>query len=124
MNDKRFNDEAFTSTVEELQQGQATASKAQANNSAAIALCELVQPTLENKSQGEDYFKLSSSELRSKLDDRDLIIYQAAQIIMLLADKAMDLDSWLGNIGGTLKKSVAYLTEEKSQRESEVTSHE
>lgn len=124
MNDKRFSDETLTSTVEELQQGWTTASKAQANNSAAIALCELVQPTLENKSQGEDYFRLSASELRSKLDDRDLIIYQAAQIIALLADKAMDLDSWLGNIGGTLKKSVAYLTEEKSQEESEGISHE
>jgi len=113
MNDKRFSDEAFTSTVEELQQGQATASKAQASNSAAIALCELVQPTLENKSQGEDYFKLSASELRGKLDDRDLIIYQAAQIVALLADKAMDLDSWLGNVNGTLKNSVAYLTGKK-----------
>lgn len=124
MNDTRFSDETLTNVVKELQQGQETASKAQANNSAAIALCQLVQPTLENKSQGEDYFKLSPSELRSKLDDRDLIIYQAAQIITLLADKAMDLDSWLGLIGGTLKKSVAYLTEKKSQGKSEGTSHE
>jgi len=124
MDRNELNGAGLTAILDELQQGRITTGKAQANNSAAIALCELVQPTLEKKSQGENYFRLSASELRSKLDDRDLIIYQAAQIIMLLSDKAMDLDSWLGLIGGTLKKSVAYLTEEKSQRESEVTSHE
>lgn len=124
MDGKELSSSNLATVLDELQQRQTIASKAQDSNSAAVALCELVQPTLENKSQGEDYFKLSSSELRSKLDDRDLIIYQAAQIIMLLADKAMDLDSWLGLIGGTLKKSVAYLTEEKSQEESEGVSHE
>jgi len=124
MNDKRSSDEALTNAVKELQQGRATASEALKNNSIAIAVCELVRATLESKSQGEDYFKLSSSELRRKLGNRDLIIYQAAQVIMLLADKAMDLDSWLGLIDDTLEKSIAYLTEEKSQGESEGVSHE
>ncbi|AKP63736.1 hypothetical protein [Levilactobacillus koreensis] len=115
MDRNELNGAGLTAILDELQQGRITTGKAQANNSAAIALCELVQPTLEKKSQGENYFRLSASELRSKLDDRDLIIYQAAQIIMLLSDKAMDLDSWLGTVNDVLKNSVAYLTGKKGE---------
>lgn len=122
MDEKELSSPVLRTVLEEIQQGRSKVSRAQESNSAAIALCELVQPTLVKKSQGEDFFRLSPSELRSELDDRDLIIYQAAQVIALLSDKAMDLDSWLGSIGGTFKKSVDYLTLGKD--ESGVANHE
>jgi len=122
MGEKELSNPALRTVLEEMQQGCSKVSRAQESNSAAIALCQLVQPTLVKKSQGEDYFKLSPRELRTKLDDRDLIIYQAAQVIALLSDKAMDLDSWLGSVDGTLKKSIDYLTPDKD--ESEAANHE
>ncbi|AYM03677.1 hypothetical protein [Levilactobacillus yiduensis] len=121
MEKQQLDTSVLTAALETLRQGQSQVSKGQETNSAAIAMCELVQPTLVSKSQGKDYFKYSDSELRSMLDDRDLIIYQAAQVIAVLADKAMDLDSLLGHTENAFKKSVDYLT---SKDESEAATHE
>lgn len=121
MEKQQLDTSVLATAIETLQRGQSQISKGQEINSAVIAMCVLVKPTLVSKSHGENYFKYSDSELRSKLDDRDLIIYQAAQVITLLADKAMDLDSRLGHAGEVFKKSVDYLT---SVDESEAATHE
>lgn len=74
-----------------------------------LAVCDLVQPTLEEKGRGAYYFKFKAEELRTMLDSRDTDLYQASRILSLLSDKIADLDSLLGSAKRTLDSSIDYL---------------
>ncbi|HIW72338.1 MAG TPA: hypothetical protein H9875_06890 [Candidatus Levilactobacillus faecigallinarum] len=75
-----------------------------------LAVCDLARPTLENKGHGAYYFDYGAAELRVMLDKHDTDIYQASRILSLLSDKAMDLDSLLGDVTGKLGSSIDFLT--------------
>lgn len=103
-------DKSQTEILDSLNGSRTSATKAKTIIGALLAVCDLAAPTLERKGQGAYYFDYQADALRSMLDKRDTDIYQASQILGLLSDKVMDLDSLLGNIMGTLGSSIDYLT--------------
>lgn len=103
-------DKKQTEMLENLKGGRASLIRAKEVVSNLLAVCDLVQPTLENKGHGAYYFQYEAEKLRIMLDKRDTDIYQASRILSLLSDKAMDLDSLLGDVTGKLGSSIDFLT--------------
>lgn len=96
--------------LENLKASRASLNRAKEVVSNLLAVCDLVQPTLEDKGHGAYYFGCGVDRLREMLDERDTDIYQASRILSLLSDRAMDLDSLLGDAMGKLGSSVDFLT--------------
>lgn len=89
--------------------------KAKQTTGRLIALCDLTGATLEDVSAGNNYFDYTADALRDILDERDIKLHQAAQVIEILCDMAMDSDSLVGYATADLENSMKYLRDAKKQ---------
>ncbi|WP_203641700.1 hypothetical protein [Levilactobacillus andaensis] len=120
MDRKELNESALIATLKILSDGRTKSEQAQASNATVIAVCDLIKPTLAKESHGKDYSRYSNGKLREELENRDLVLQEVTKVMVLLEDKAMDLDGLTGQTLAAFESSIKKLT---SQAYGEV-SHE
>lgn len=115
MTESKIVREALVEGLKQLSPVLSRLTQAKRETSRLIALCELTSPTLKAKSEGNKYFDYTADALRSILDERDIELYQASQLIAVLSDRIMDLDSMIGNATQNLDNSTHLLNSAKKR---------
>lgn len=85
-----------------LQYGQELLKTTKLTCASALAVCELCRPTLLGIDSEPSYMTLGVTELRQRLDDHDLMLHQAADLLQLLTEKLMDMDETTSSLEDSL----------------------